>query len=215
LRGSIKSGNFSQDARGRWYCNLVCEVEEERNCGDGEVGVDLGLKTLATCSNGKKFDNKRHFRQLEWKLAGAQRRRKKRQVQTVHAKIANGRRDYNHKVSHELTRDNRLIVIGNINSKVLLKTKMAKSILDVAWGQLHTFVEYKALARGGVYRKQNEAFTTQDCSVCNVRSGPKGREALGVREWVCGECGTVHDRDVNAALNILRMGRHALLAKVQ
>jgi len=215
IEGVIKSGNFSQDARGRWYCNLACEVEEKIYCGDGEIGIDLGLKTLAACSNGKKYDAQRYFRQLEWKLAGAQRRKKKRLAKTVHAKIANSRKNYNHKISHELTRDNKLIVIGDISSKKLLRTKMAKSVSDAAWGQLHTFVEYKAIARGGVYRKQNEAFTTQDCSSCFARCGPKGREALGVREWVCCNCVTVHDRDQNAALNILRLGRQALLAEGQ
>ena len=134
-------------------------------------------------------------------------------MKTIHSRIKNTRKDFHYKISHELTRDNRLIVVGNVGAKGLMKTRMAKSVADAGWSQLRTFLEYKAIARGGVYVEVSEAFTTQVCSGCGVVGGPKGREALGVREWVCSHCHTVHDRDVNAALNILRLGHQSLLAE--
>lgn len=215
LGGPVKAGSFSQDARGRWYVNFQCETEQSLICGEGEEGLDLGLKTLATCASGKKYENQRVFRQLEKRLAYAQRKGKKRLAKTIHAKVKNTRKDFNHKVSHELTRDNRLIVVGNVSTKGLMKTRMAKSVADAGWSQLRTFLGYKAIARGGVYVEVSEAFTTQICSGCGAIGGPKGREDLGVREWVCCECHAVHDRDVNAALNILRLGHQSLLAEGQ
>jgi IS605 OrfB family transposase len=213
LGGSIKSGSFSQDARGRWYLNFQCETEQQLIGGAGEEGIDLGLKTLTTCASGKKYENQRVFHQWENRLAYAQRSRRKRLAKTIHAKIKNTRKDFNHKISHELTRDNRLIVVGNVGVKGLMKTQMAKSVADAGWSQLRTFLEYKAMARGGVYLEVNEAFTTQDCSACGARGGPQGREELGVREWMCSDCHTVHDRDVNSAINILHLGHQVLLLK--
>jgi transposase, IS605 OrfB family, central region len=151
IEGDIRSGNFSQDARGRWYVNIACEVEPQPQCGNGEVGVDLGLKTLVTCSDGKKYDAQRHFRQLEDRLAYAQRNGKKRMAKSIHAKIKNSRKDFNHKVSHELTRGNRLIVVGDVGGRKMMRTKFAKSVSDAAWSQLRTFLSYKAIARKGVY----------------------------------------------------------------
>lgn len=84
---------------------------------------------------------------------------------------------------------------------------------DAGWSMFRHFLEYKAIARKVVYREVSERFSTQTCSGCGAIGGPKGRKGLGVREWVCGECGAVHDRDVNAALNILRMGHHTLALK--
>ena len=106
-----------------------------------------------------------------------------------------------------------MIVVGDVGSARLAKTNLAKSVNDAGWALFKTLLSYKAIARKVVYREVSERLSTQTCSGCGAIGGPKGREGLGVREWVCGECGVVHDRDVNAALNILRMGHHTLALK--
>ena len=104
------------------------------------------------------------------------------------------------------------IFIGDVSSKKLAKTKMAKSVLDAGWGILKTQLKYKAIARSVVFEEVNEKYTTQICSGCGEISGnsPKGRAGLGIREWICCECGAIHDRDINAAKNILALGHERL-----
>ena len=206
IPSTIKCGNFSCDARGRWYVNLVCKYEETIVSKEDTVGIDLGLKSVATLSNGKKYDAQKFFRKYERKLVHHQRCNNGRQVRTIHAKIANSRKDFNHKVSHELTRDFNKIFVGDVGCLSLLKTKLAKSVSDASWGQLRTFIEYKAIARGGTYYVVDENNTTRTCSACGCLTGPSGLAGLRVREWQCKECGTVHDRDTNSAINIEQRG---------
>ena len=206
IEGRIKSGNFAQDARGRWYCNLVCEVEAKPGAGQAEIGVDLGLKSVATCSNGLELEQARFYRDLEPKLAEAQRRGRKRQVRSIHAKIANRRKDALHKFSRALVNGSRKITVGNVSASRMAKTTAAKSVLDAGWSTLCGYLRYKCDHAGVVYTEVDEAYTTQACSECGSLSGPKGREGLAVRRWVCGECGAEHDRDQNAALYIARLG---------
>ena len=173
----------------------------------------MGLKTLASCSDGKKFATARYYRKYERLLKLAQKDCKKKRLQNIHAKIKNSRKDINHKISHELTLSNDTIVIGNISSSKLIKTSMAKSVSDAGWSQLRSFLKYKAVARKGTYIEVSEYLTSQTCSSCETRSpagAPKGVKGLGIREWVCGSCGAVHDRDTNAAMNILRLGLQSL-----
>lgn len=209
IEGKIKCGNFSQDARGRWYLNIVCEVENLEPAKTSEIGIDLGLKDLATTSKGQKFKANRYYRKYERLLGLAQKDRKKRRAKNIHAKIKNSRKDTNHKISYQLTRDNDLIVIGNVSSSKLIKTKMAKSVNDAGWYQLKTFLEYKAIRRQGKVVEVSEYLTSQTCCRCgNVpASAPKGVKGLGIRTWVCSECGISHDRDINAAINILNKFR--------
>ncbi len=214
LPGPIKVGNFAQDARGRWYVNFVCEVPEaEATTGTQHVGIDLGLKTLATCSDGRKIEAPRWYRSQQRRIAEHQRKRRSRQARNLQAKIANRRKDFLHKESDRLTKECELIVVGDVCSSKLTKTNMAKSVNDAGWSMFRHLLEYKAIARKVVYCEVSEHLTTQACSCCGSIGGPKGRKGLGVREWVCSECHTVHDRDVNAALNILRMGHHTLALK--
>ncbi|MDX1656495.1 MAG: transposase [Candidatus Competibacteraceae bacterium] len=139
---------------------------------------------------------------------------RKRQIRTIHAKIRNRRKDRLHKESTALVKDNELIVIGNLSASRLAKTPMAKSVLDAGWWMLKTLLCYKAIARKVVFVEVSEAGTTRTCCRCGASGGPQGREGLGVREWMCGACGAVHDRDVNAALNILRLGHQSLRSEV-
>ncbi len=213
IGGQIRGGSFAQDAQDRWYVNITCEVEVPQTTGTRHIGIDLGLKDFAAMSDGAKVEAKQIYRKLEEKLGKAQRAKKKRQVKKIHAKIKNTRKDFLHKLSTKLVRENELIVVGNVNSSGLAKTKMAKSVLDSGWSLFRTLLEYKAIAQNVVCKVVNEACTSQACSECAALSGPRGLKDLGLREWVCCECGSEHDRDTNAALNILALGHESLALK--
>lgn len=204
----FRSGSFNEDARGRWYFNIVVEVKVDISTGQDKIGIDLGLKDIATCSDGTKLEAGRFYHNLEPKLAAAQRARKKKRIRNIHAKIANRRKDALHKFSRQLVNRAGEIYVGNVSSSKLVKTKMAKSVLDAGWGQLKEMLKYKSEHAGIVFKEVNESYTTQTCSNCGCISvsSPKGRSGLRIREWTCSECGVTHDRDVNAARNILAVG---------
>ncbi|MND94796.1 putative transposase DNA-binding domain protein [compost metagenome] len=204
----FRAGSFNEDARGRWYFNVVVEVERKLSPGQAAVGVDLGLKTTATCSDGEKLESGRFYHDLEKALGVAQRAGRKARVRAIHAKIANRRKDALNKFSHALVARCGTVVVGNVSSTKLAKTKMAKSVLDAGWGQLKTMLEYKCDHAGIVFKVVDEKYTTQTCSSCGSLpdSRPRGIAGLGIREWTCCECGVTHDRDVNAAKNILAAG---------
>lgn len=203
----FRSGSFTEDARGRWYFNVVVDVEAKPSAGKHAVGIDLGLKTVATCSDGAVLENARFYRDLEPALAIAQRAGKKARIRAIHARIANRRKDALHKFSRSLVERCNLIVVGDVSPQKLVKTNMAKSVLDAGWGQLKTMLAYKCAHAGIVFREVSEAYTTQTCSCCGALpdSRPRGIAGLGIREWTC-ECGVTHDRDINAARNILALG---------
>ena len=209
----FRSASFSEDARGRWYFNVVVDAEPEIPTGQDSIGIDLGLKDTATCSDGIKLEAGRFYRDLEPKLAIAQRAGNKNRVKAIHAKIANRRKDALHKFSRSLVNRSGEIYVGNVKSSSLAKTKMAKSVLDAGWHMLKTMLEYKCDNAGIVFKEVNESYTTQTCSSCGCISvsSPRGRSGLRIREWTCSECGVTHDRDVNAARNILAVG-HGRLA---
>lgn len=204
--GQIRCGCFAQDTRGRWYLNLQVEVAERQDCGTREVGIDLGLKTLVTLSTGEKIESRRTYRKYEARLAVTSRAGKKSRMRAIHAKIANCRRHFLHELSTRLVRENRLICVGSVNSSGLARTRLAKSVVDASWSQLRSQLRYKAMRHGAEYIEVGEYFTTQTCSDCRAVSGPKGIAGLGVRAWVCSECGMQHDRDINSAINILVSG---------
>ena len=211
-RFDLRAGSFSQDAQGRWYLNVCVKVDAQQSDGVGVVGIDLGLKTAATCSDGTELASGL-YRQHEATLRIAQRAGKKNRVRAIHAKIANSRKDAMHKFSTGLVARNAAIFIGNVQAGAMVKTRMAKSTLDAGWSMLKTMLEYKSHQAGIVFEEVNEAYTTQTCSRCGVipASSPKGRTGLRMRRWTCCECGAEHDRDVNAAKNIAARG-HARLA---
>ena len=209
--GKIKDGsNFACDRRGNWFLNIAIEVPvPQARPLVRAIGIDLGLKDFATLSDGGKIDAQRIYRSAEKALAVAQRTRKKRRVKAIHAQIAHRRSDFLHKLSARIVRDFDYIVVGNVNASTLAKTKMAKSVLDAGWSDFRNQLAYKAVRHGAWFEEVNEAFSTQTCSGCGALpdSRPKGIAGLGIREWQCSECGCLHDRDQNAALNILRRGR--------
>ena len=204
IEGKIKTGSFSQNSKGQWFINLHCEVPDVQPTESTQsVGIDLGLKTLATMSDGTKIENKKIFNKYAEKLAKAQRANKKKQVTNIYNKIKNSRKDFLHKETTKLIKKYKKILIGDVNSSKLAKTKLAKSVNDASWGMFKSMLEYKAIRLGVDFKVVKEKYSTVTCSVCFKRTGPNGLSALGVREFVCVNCGTVHDRDVNAATNIL------------
>jgi putative transposase len=208
--GKVKDcTNFSQDAHGNWYLNIVIEQaastpREPRH----SVGIDLGLKEFAVLSTGEKIGHPRTYRALEERVGKAQRAHKKRQITKLHAKIKNCRRDFLHKLSTRLIREFDYIAAGNVNASGLAKTSRAKSIYDAGWSSFRQMLAYKSVREGARYEEVDERFSTQTCSECANLGGPKGREGLVIREWVCSECGCEHDRDQNAALNLLLRSGH-------
>jgi IS605 OrfB family transposase len=211
----LRAGSFSEDSRGRWYLNVQVKIAQFVGPvlpgPTASVGIDLGLKTCATASDGQKVEG-RFYRALECKLGIAQRARKKPRTKAIHAKIANQRKDMLHKFSTALVKSNAAIFVGDVASAKLVKTKMAKSTLDAGWSSLKTMLEYKSHQAGVVFEEVHEAYTTQTCSCCGSisASSPRGRAGLGIREWTCSDCASVHDRDVNAARNILALGHQRL-----
>lgn len=203
----FRSASFSEDSRGHWYFNVVVDVKPVRSTGTQYVGIDLGCKEAAIDSNGDGIKG-REYRKLEAKLGLAQRANNKKRVKAIHAKIKNRRKDSMHKYSRKLVNENAAIFVGNVNSLGLAKTKMAKSVLDASWGMLKTMLEYKCAHAGIVFEEVNESYTTQTCSCCGEipDSSPKGSSGLRIREWTCSLCGAAHDRDINAAKNILAIG---------
>ena len=201
-----RSGSFSQNSLGEWYLNVAVEIPACETMQTGKsIGLDLGLKTIATGSDGSILEASKFYRTIEPKLAQAQRRGHKRQAKRLHLKAANRRLDALHKFSRKIVDDHDLIVIGDVSPSKLAKTRMAKSVHDAGWGMLKTFLQYKGDYAGKTVLVVNEAYTSRACSNCGSLSGPQGVNGLRVREWECA-CGMKHDRDVNAARNILNLG---------
>ncbi|MFB6349904.1 RNA-guided endonuclease InsQ/TnpB family protein [Moraxella sp. ZJ142] len=207
----INTCEIVQDSRGHWYACVTVKNYPKTNCGTQSVGLDLGLKDSVTASNGDKLSMKFTAKYAQ-KLAKAQRANKKKQVKNIHAKIKNSRLNAIHQFTSKLIKDHALIVIGKLKSTAFTSTKLAKSVYDASWFELKKQLEYKCKHAGCLFTEVNEQFTTQTCSCCgDMSSSPKGRIGLGIREWTCGACNTTHDRDVNAAKNILRIGRDTLV----
>ncbi|WP_460640202.1 RNA-guided endonuclease InsQ/TnpB family protein [Larkinella harenae] len=182
---------------------MIESAEKPRIKTGKECGIDLGFKTLLTLSDGMAFSRENLTRQYEHQVAMAQRARKKKRVRALHAKIKNTRKDWTHKASTAIVGEYDRIVVGHVSSSKLLKTRMAKSVSDAGWSAFKLMLTYKAIGLGVEVKEVNERFSTQTCSDCGERCGPRGLGSLGVRQWVCCWCGTRHDRDVSAARNIL------------
>jgi putative transposase len=203
-----KCGCFAQDAVGDWWlCIPVARVVSRSPAPLEAVGIDLGLREIAATSDGDKLIAGQFYREIEQKIAQAQRRGHKRQAKFLNRKAARRRKDALHKFSHSIVRNYQAIYIGDVSSLKLVKTRMAKSVLDAGWGMLRTQLQYKGEDAGRSVMIVNERYTTQACSSCWALTGPAGLDGLVVMSWVCSRCGVTHDRNVNAAINILSAGR--------
>ena len=210
----FRAGALVEDARGRWYfcVNVAVEVAGG-HLGDAH-GVDLGLKDIATCSDGTRLEHGRWYRKTQEGVGRAQRARKPKRVAALHAKVKNQRRDALHKFSRSLVDRSSEVVVGDVSPAAVGKTRLAKSVYDSGWTMLRSMLKYKCEHAGIRYAKVHERDTTRACSCCGAipASSPRGRTGLRIREWNCSECGARHDRDVNAARNILELG-HQLPAE--
>jgi putative transposase len=204
----FKCGCFAQDSVGDWW---LCVPAEEslvpRVPKNEDVGLDLGLKDTVATSDGDRLEAGRFYRDIEQKIARAQRRGHKRQAKRLHRTAARRRKDALHKFSTKIVNKYQRIFVGDVSSAKLVKTRMAKSVLDAGWGMLKTQLQYKGQQAGRSVFIVSERYTTRACSSCGSLTGPTGLDMLDVRIWVCSGCGDTHDRDLNAAKNILSAGR--------
>ena len=207
----LGSGSLSEDSRGRWYLNVVAAPKQPAPVQipllNEEIGIDLNLKTTLATSSGIVVEAKTCYRDSEARLGIAQRAGKTKQVKSIHARIKNQRNNFQHQLSTRLVNSHGAIFVGNVSASGMAKTGMAKSVLDASWSTLRTQLLYKGADAGIVCEVTNEAFSTVTCSFCLGRTGPKGVAGLRIREWTCPDCGAQHHRDINAAKNILRLGR--------
>jgi putative transposase len=202
-----RDGCFAQDAVGDWWLCLPVEFTAQQTAAPRlVVGIDLGLKDIAVTSAGERLEAGRWTHRFAEKLAMAQRRGQKGKVKRLHRKAARCRADALHKFSRKLVNQYQNIVVGDVSSLKLVKTRMAKAVLDCGWGMLKTQLQYKGEHAGGCVQVVSERNTSRTCSSCGSLSGPQGVNGLRVRSWVCSECGDSHDRDVNAARVILLRG---------
>ena len=209
----LKAGCFTQDPRGRWYVCITVEVATKESTATQSVGIDPGCHTAFTCSDGTKLQG-HWYRDLQKKLGQAQRAHKKDRARAIHAKIANQRKNALHHFTTDLVRRFGAIFVGDISSQWALAGPLAKSAQDASWAMCKKMLDYKSHAAGVFYEEVKEHFTTQTCSSCKhlPPESPRGRAGLGIRQWKCSACGTLHDRDVNAAKNIVARG-HSRLAE--
>lgn len=206
-----------KDASGRYFASFVVETSDQPLPeATSEIGIDLGLTHFAVMSDGRKVTAPKFFRRAEKKLRKAQQalcrkqkgsaNRKKAVVKVAkaHAKVKDARRDFHHKLSTTLIRDNQAIYVEDLAVNGLGRTRLAKSVRDAGWSSFVGMLEYKAVRYGRTFARVDRFFpSSQLCSVCGVQDGPK---PLKVREWTCAACGMTHDRDINAAINIKTEG---------
>ena len=221
--GKIKSATISQVSSGKYFVSILVETEhiplEHTN---NSIGIDLGVKDLLITSNGKKFDNLKLTKKYEKKLAKEQRKlfhkekgsnnyqKQRIKLAKVYEKIKNTRLDYLHKISHKLINENQVIVSEDLAISNMAKNhKLSKSILDCGWYELTRQLSYKSDWNNRQYIKINRFYaSSQTCNCCGyVNSNTKD---LSVRKWTCPQCGAIHDRDINAAKNILNEGLRIL-----
>jgi putative transposase len=225
IKGKIKTCTVHRSAPGKWYVSFSCEVEPERlpECPE-QVGIDVGLKTFATLSDGTEIENPRFFRKEEKALAKVQRkhsklakgtpeRRKHRKaVARVHERIAFHRDNFTHQESRKIVTTYGVICVEDLSvNRMVHNHCLAKSIADASWSAFFNQLSSKAEEAGRAFVKVNPAYTSQTCSTC----GHRQKMPLSERVFNCPCCHVQHDRDLNAAINIRGLGLQALGLSVE
>lgn len=216
MTGTMKNCTVSKTKSGKYFVSIQCEIELEQPVYSGnKCGLDLGLTHFVILSTGEKVDNRRHLRKSEKRLVKLQQQLSKKQkgsnnrakarlkVARQHEKVANQRRDFHHKLSHQLTHEFSHLGFERLNIAGMVKNhSLAKSISDAGWGQFVQFCRYKGEWYGCHVGQLDTFFPSS--KLCNVCGNINRDLKLSERHWVCPTCGTLHDRDINAAQNILK-----------
>jgi putative transposase len=226
LPSAPSSVTVIKDAAGRYFASFAVEADPAADAArfapvDAQVGIDLGLTAFAVLSDGTVIRSPKFLRRAERRLRRSQRSHSRKQdgsknkeksrvrLARMHARVASRRTDFQHKVSTRIIRDNQAVYVEDLCVAGLARTRLAKSIYDAGWSGFVRMLEYKAARYGRSFRRIGRFEpSSQVCSACGVKGGPK---PLSVREWTCAACGAVHDRDLNAAKNILALGRRESL----
>ena len=219
-----------KDASGRYFASFVVVTDDADDLKrfpdvEPQVGIDLGLTSFAVLSDGTIVDNPRFLRKTERRLKKAQQSVARKvkgsnnrgkavlEVAKAHARVADTRRDFHHELSTTIVRDNQAVYVEDLCVKGLARTRLAKSVHDAGWSAFVNMLEYKATRYGRTFAKVDRwAPTSQVCSACGVKDGPK---PLNVREWTCTACGARHDRDLNAAINIRNLGQKVAAGRAE
>ena len=226
--GTIKTVTISKTLTGKYFAAILTEngLDAPAISFDGKiVGIDVGLTHLAITSDGSKFDNPKHVakaqknlkrkqQKLSRKVKGSNTRNKARiLVAKAHEKVANARKDYLHKLSRRLVNESQVIAVEDLHVKGMMRNHcLAKAISDAGWGSLTTMLKYKAEQAGKGYIEVNRFFpSSKACSCClHIQSSMP----LNIRSWRCDKCGSLHDRDINAAKNIRNEAQRMIAAGI-
>jgi len=204
--GKIKCGRMVKRASG-WYLCLFIDAEPKKieRTGYGEIGIDSGFSNLLTTSDGEIIEHPRELEASAERLAQAQRGHDKHLAARIQERVANRKKDRNHKITTRLVSENVLIVWSKDNHKGIAK-KFGKSVASSAHAQIRGMLSYKSPTSGTTFVEAASKDSTKTCNECGKPTGPTGLAGLSVRSWVCRDCGASHDRDVNAAINTLNIG---------